>query len=108
MAVCLQYQAVYVRRKSASILSWKTYFVVGMVVLFSLALKVRGQIAIIGLGYELHGAQSDAMELDRERTDLEYQFSVLSTHQFLRAEGESRLRMRETQVSQIRHIARSE
>jgi len=104
MAVCLQYQAVYVRRKSSGILSWKTYFVVGVVVLFALALKVRGQIAIIGLGYELHGAQSDAMELDRERTDLEYQLSVISTHQFLKTEGESRLRLRETQVSQIRHV----
>jgi hypothetical protein len=108
MAVCLQYQAVYVRRKGSGILSWKTYFVVGVVVLFALALKVRGQIAIIGLGYELHAAQSDAMELDRERTDLEYQLSVISTHQFLRAEGESRLRLRETQVNQIKHIGRSE
>jgi len=106
MAVCLQYQAVYVRRKSLRILSWKTYCVVGAVVLVSFAARVRGQIALIGLGYELHTAQSYAMELDRERTDLDYQLSVISTHQFLRAEGDSRLRMRETQVNQVRHITR--
>jgi hypothetical protein len=104
MAVCLQYQAVHVRRKVHSILSWKIYALMGVVVVSAFLLKVRSQIDLMSLGYELHAAESDAMELDRERGDLEYQLLVVSTHDFIRAEAKSRLRIDETNPHQVHKV----
>jgi hypothetical protein len=107
MAVCLEYQAVYVRRKRVAVVTWRLYASVCLIVVCSLALKVRGQLSITTLGYELHAAQAASKELSRQQNDLDYQLSVISTHEHLRHEGSTRLKLRETALTQVRHVSPS-
>ena len=76
MAVCLQYQSVYVRREAKAI-STRTQVLVGMAILMVLGARVWARLEATDLGYQLAQARQQTVELDMERRELELQRSVL-------------------------------
>ena len=76
MAVCLDYQAVYLRREQKR-LSVRSQIVTGLCLLFVLALKVWVKIESIDLGYQLAREREISVSLDMERRELELQKSLL-------------------------------
>jgi hypothetical protein len=77
MAVCLDYQSVYMRRERVGI-SVRTQIAAAVVLLLTLGFKVWVKLESIDLGYQLAKAREIAVTLDMERRELELQRSVLS------------------------------
>jgi hypothetical protein len=100
MAICLEHQAVYVRR-SGHVLSWRAYALIYVALLVVVGLEVRKRLCITSLGYELHSQKQAGLELDKERQDLEYQLSVLTTHENLRVESRNRIGLGEVSSDQM-------
>jgi hypothetical protein len=76
MAVCLQYQSVYVRRESARV-SGKIQLFGAVVLLALLGIKVWAKLEATDLGYSLARERQRTVALDMERRELELQRSVL-------------------------------
>ena len=76
MAVCLNYQEVYVRRSSA-IVSSRLHLLAALFLLVSLAAKVWIKLESTDLGYQLARERQKTVELDMQRRELELQLSVL-------------------------------
>jgi len=76
MAVCLQYQSVYVKRESTRV-SGKVQLVGAVVLLALLGVKVWAKLEATDLGYGLARERQKTVALDMERRELELQRSVL-------------------------------
>ena len=76
MAVCLQYQSVYVKREAAPV-SGKAQLVGAVVLLALLGSKVWAKLEATDLGYSLARERQKMVALDMERRELELQRSVL-------------------------------
>lgn len=76
MAVCLQYQSVYVKRESAAV-SVKMQVFAAVALLFVLGARVWTKLEATDLGYQLARERNKTIELDMERRELELQRSVL-------------------------------
>jgi predicted flavoprotein YhiN len=76
MAVCLQYQSVYVKREAA-VVSLRVQIVAAVALLVVLGARVWVKLEATDLGYQLARERSRTIELDMERRELELQRSVL-------------------------------
>lgn len=76
MAVCLQYQSVYVKREAMRV-SGKLQLVGAVVLLALLGMKVWAKLEATDLGYSLARERQKTVALDMERRELELQRSVL-------------------------------
>ncbi len=76
MAVCLQYQSVYVRR-DATVVSKRLQLLAAVVLLVVLAARVWMKLESTDVGYQLARERQRTVALDMERRELELQLSVL-------------------------------
>jgi hypothetical protein len=76
MAVCLQYQSVYVKREAARV-SGKVQLCGAVILLALLGAKVWAKLEATDLGYSLARERQKMVALDMERRELELQRSVL-------------------------------
>ncbi len=76
MAVCLQYQSVYVKREATRV-SGKVQLLGAFVLLGLLGVKVWAKLEATDLGYTLARERQKMVTLDMERRELELQRSVL-------------------------------
>lgn len=76
MAVCLQYQSVYVKRETA-VVSLRVQVAAAVVLLAVLGARVWMKLEATDLGYQLARERSRMVELDMERRELELQRSIL-------------------------------
>ena len=76
MAVCLQYQSVYVKREATRV-SGKLQLVGAVVLLAVLGIKVWAKLEATDLGYSLARERQKTVAFDMERRELELQRSVL-------------------------------
>jgi len=102
MAVCLEYQSVYMRRERAAI-SVRTQIVAAALLLLTLGFKVWVKLESIDYGYQLAKAREVSVTLDMERRELELQRSVL-----LRPDALSRVAAQKLGLRQVdpRHALR--
>jgi hypothetical protein len=76
MAIALDYQTVYVRRKPVNLpVSW--HLIAGVFLFIALVAKVWITIESTEQGYKLARARQEAVQLDMERRELELHYSVL-------------------------------
>jgi hypothetical protein len=76
MAVCLQYQSVYVKREAA-VVSLRVQIAAAVLLLAVLGARVWMKLEATDLGYQLARERSRMVELDMERRELELQRSIL-------------------------------
>lgn len=76
MAVCLQYQSVYVKREAA-VVSLRVQVVAAVALLVVLGARVWVKLEATDVGYQLARERARTVELDMERRELELQRSVL-------------------------------
>jgi hypothetical protein len=76
MAVCLQYQSVYVRREAA-VVSLRVQVAAAVALLVVLGAKVWVKLEATDVGYQLARERSRTVAFDMERRELELQRSVL-------------------------------
>ena len=76
MAVCLQYQSVYVKREAARV-SGKVQLFGAVILLALLGVKVWAKLEATDLGYSLARERQKMVGVDMERRELELQRSVL-------------------------------
>jgi hypothetical protein len=76
MAVCLQYQSVYVKREAA-VVSLRVQVAAAVALLLVLGARVWMKLEATDVGYQLASARSKTVELDMQRRELELQRSVL-------------------------------
>jgi hypothetical protein len=84
MAVCLQYQSVYVKRETV-IFSLRVQVITALVLLVVLAARVWVKLEATDVGYQLARERSKTIELDMQRRELELQRSVLLRPDSLKA-----------------------
>ena len=77
MAVCLDYQAVYVRRGSTAVTT-RIHIAAAFLLLATLAVKVWIKLETTDLGYQLARERQVTVDLDMQRRELELQLSVLT------------------------------
>lgn len=76
MAVCLQYQSVYVKREAA-VVSLRVQIFTAVALLLVLGARVWVKLESTDVGYQLARERSKTIELDMQRRELELQRSVL-------------------------------
>lgn len=76
MAVCLDYQAVYVR-KGAAALPKKFHVAAASLLLLSLAVKVWVKLETTDAGYSLARERQRTVDLDMQKRELDLQLSIL-------------------------------
>jgi hypothetical protein len=76
MAVCLQYQSVYVKRESTAV-SAKLQIVAAVALLGVLAVRVGSKLEATDLGYQLARERQLTVSLDMEKRELDLQRSIL-------------------------------
>lgn len=76
MAVCLDYQSVYVR-PADKVMSFRLQLAAGVLLLVALGLKVWVKIESVELGYKLASERQRLLALDMDRRELELERSVL-------------------------------
>lgn len=76
MSVCLDYQAVYQKRRTI-VVSIRTQLLAAVILLFALAFKVWVRIEATNLGYLIAKEKQTTISLDMERRELELQLSVV-------------------------------
>jgi hypothetical protein len=76
MAVCLQYQSVYVKREAA-VVSLRVQVAAAVALLVVLGARVWVKLEATDVGYQLARERTRTVELDMERRELELQRSVL-------------------------------
>jgi hypothetical protein len=94
MAVCLQYQSVYVKRESA-VFSLRAQVVTALVLLVVLAARVWVKLDATDVGYQLARERTKTIELDMQRRELELQRSVLLRPDSLKASARQMGRLEE-------------
>lgn len=102
MAVCLEYQAVYYKRREA--VSFRLQVVATVLLLAALAVKVWIKIESTDLGYQVARERQKTVALDMERRELELQVSVLSRADSLRSMAQKRLGLGPLNPKQARKI----
>ena len=90
MAICLQQQSLYLRRRGV-VIPVSVQFLVALLLLVTLAVKVWVKVETTLIGYELATEREVAINLDLQRRELELQRSVLLRPDNLRAMVETRL-----------------
>jgi len=86
MAVCLQYQSVYVKREAA-VVSLRVQVAAAVALLVVLGARVWVKLEATDAGYQLARERAKTVELDMERRELELQRSVLLRPDSLTALG---------------------
>lgn len=76
MAVCLQYQSVYVKREGVAV-SLRARIAVAVTLLLVLGARVWVKLEATDVGYQLASERNKTIELDMQRRELELQRSVL-------------------------------
>ncbi len=76
MAVCLQYQSVYVKREATAV-SAKLQILAAVALLGVLAVRVWSKLEATDLGYQLARERQLAVSLDMEKRELDLQRSIL-------------------------------
>ena len=76
MAVCLQYQSVYVKREAA-VVSLRVQIATAIALLVVLGARVWVKREATDVGYQLARERTKTIELDMQRRELELQRSVL-------------------------------
>lgn len=104
MAVCLDYQAIYCRRRSA-VLSWWAQLLAATLLLITLITRVWIKIESTDLGYQLARERQSTVQYDMERRELELQRSVLLRPDRLAKEARERLGMGQLKTEQARKIS---
>ncbi len=90
MSVCLGYQAVYLDRETHT--SRTRLHILALILLFvSLSYKVWLKLEVVELGYLIAESRKEAVLLDRERQELELQYSVLTRPDLLEKYAVERL-----------------
>lgn len=103
MAVCLQYQSVYVKRESTRV-SGKAQLVGAMVLLALLGVKVWAKLEATDLGYSLARERQKTVALDMERRELELQRSVLMRPDSLSRSAREKVGLDENSLGQTLKI----
>lgn len=103
MAVCLDYQSVYTRRREIKI-SMRLQLVAGLLLLAVLCCKVWVKVASTDVGYQLARLRQQAVSLDMERRELELQLSVLLRTDNLARMARDRLHLAPLDPRQARRI----
>lgn len=99
MAVCLQYQLVYVKR-DATVVSAKLQFVAAAVLLAVLGVRVWSKLEATDVGYQLARERQRTVTLDMERRELELQLSVLQRPDSLAKSARERVGLSEHAAGQ--------
>ena len=107
MAICLEYQQVYVERARARH-SWRWHCVGAGCLLVALCAKVWVKLESTQLGYTLAQEQARTVELDMQRRELALQYSVMSRPDRLAREAHARLGLRAFDPGQVRKIEHGE
>lgn len=76
MAVCLQYQSVYVKRDVASV-SIKVHVLAALGLLAVLGMRVWVKLEATDVGYQVAQARNLTVQLDMERRELELEQAIL-------------------------------
>lgn len=103
MSVCLDYQAVQLRRGTLPS-PVRVNFVVGLLLVIALCTKVHVKLTTTDLGYDLARERQRTVALDMERRELELQRSVLLRSDTLARRAEQVLGLRALNGSQARRI----
>lgn len=104
MAVCLQYQSVYVKREAARV-SGKAQLVGAVVLLALLGIKVWAKLEATDLGYSLARERQKMVALDMERRELELQRSVLMRPDSLSKAAQDKVGLSEHSLGQTMKVA---
>lgn len=107
MAVYLDAQAIYVRRKPLHV-SLRLQAFVAALLLVTLAAKVWIKVEITDVGYQIGHEQDRAVALDMERRELELERSVLLRPDVLSRAAKSRLGMQPMNPSQVLSLGASD
>jgi hypothetical protein len=102
MAVCLDYQSVYVRQPL--VFSVRIQLIVAIALLAVLVAKVWVRVECIDLGYQLAAEKDIALEHDLNRRELEFKLSVLKRPDNLAARATDRLGFERIRPTQARRI----
>lgn len=76
MAVCLQYQSVYVKRDVASV-SIRVHVLAALGLLAVLGMRVWVKLEATDVGYQVAQARNLTVQLDMERRELELEQAIL-------------------------------
>ncbi len=104
MAVCLDYQSVYLQRRGFHISS-RVQIAVACLVLSVLGLKVWISVEHTRIGYQLAEEQELAMSYDLKRREIELQHSILLRPDNLSALAKERLGLAPLRVEQARKLS---
>lgn len=77
MAIALDYQTVYSRRRKKLLVPVHTQIAAAVLLLLALAVKVWIKIECTEIGYQIAKERQDTVSLDMERRELELHRSVL-------------------------------
>jgi hypothetical protein len=94
MAVCLQYQSVYVKREATAV-SLRVQIATAVALLLVLGARVWVKLEVTDVGYQLARERSKTIELDMQRRELELQRSVLLRPDSLSASAQQMGRLAE-------------
>jgi hypothetical protein len=104
MAVCLQYQSVYVKREATRV-SGKVQLLGAVVLLSLLGIKVWAKLEATDLGYSLARERQKTVALDMERRELELQRSVLLRPDNLSKAAHDKVGLAEHSLQQTMKVA---
>ncbi len=104
MAICLDYQRVYYRKRRLAV-SNRTRILAVALLLFALVSKVWIKIETTSIGYDLAEARKVALALDMERRELELKRSLLLRPDNLSVRAERELNLHALQLSQVKRIS---
>ena len=103
MAICLDYQPVYAKRRDL-VISHRLQIIVALLLMMTLSFKVLVKVEITDLGYDMAKARQHSIELDMERRELELQLSVLQRPDTLAKVARERLGFQNLDPQQARKI----
>ena len=104
MAVCLQYQSVYVKREAA-VVSLRVQVATAVALLLVLGARVWVKLEATDVGYQLARERSRTIELDMQRRELELQRSVLLRPDSLSAAARQMVQLEEHSSERTLRIA---
>ena len=103
MSVCVDYQAVYQKRRPI-VVSVRTQLFAAVVLLLALAFKVWLRIEATNVGYLIGKEKQVTIALDMERRELELQLSVLKRGDTLSRKAQVQLGLFPLKPRQARKI----
>jgi len=104
MAVCLRYQAVYVRRERDAV-SKKAHLVLASLLLVVLSARVWMKLEATDLGYQFARERQKTVALDMERREMELQLSVLNRPDALAKTAVEHLHLSERRSDQVIRVS---